>query len=54
LQSLDLSSTRITDARLKELNELQSLQRLDLGRTQVTDAGVKEIQTALPGLKIDR
>ena len=37
----------MTDAGLKELAGLKSLQTLDLGDTQVTDAGLKE----LAGLK---
>ena len=33
----------MTDAGLKELAGLKSLQSLRLGRTQVTDAGLKEL-----------
>ena len=44
---LDLNNTQVTDAGLKELAGLQSLQTLVLFGTQVTDAGLKE----LAGLK---
>ena len=44
---LCLNGTKMTDAGLKELAGLKSLQALDLGGTQVTDAGLKE----LAGLK---
>ena len=44
---LDLRRTQVTDAGLKELAGLKSLQALDLGDTKVTDAGLKE----LAGLK---
>jgi hypothetical protein len=40
---LDLSSTRLTDAGLKELAGLKSLQTLNLYATQVTDGGLKEL-----------
>ncbi len=40
---LKLCTTKVTDAGLKELAGLQSLQALDLGYTQVTDAGLKEL-----------
>ena len=41
--SLDLHSTKVTDAGLKELAGLKSLQVLNLAGTQVTDAGLKEL-----------
>ncbi len=44
---LDLSETEVTDAGLKELAGLKSLQTLNLSYTLVTDAGLKE----LAGLK---
>ena len=44
---LDLVNTQVTDAGLKELAGLKSLQMLDLRHTQITDAGLKE----LAGLK---
>ena len=40
---LDLSGTRVTDAGLKELAGLKSLQSLNLWDTLVTDAGLKEL-----------
>src|SRR5260370_4123467 len=45
--ALILSNTTVTDAGLKELAELKSLQALELGGTEVTDAALKE----LSGLK---
>src|SRR5207245_2591285 len=45
--SVNLDSTKVTDAGLKELAGLKSLQSLDLMFTMVTDAGLKE----LAGLK---
>jgi hypothetical protein len=44
----------VTDAGLKELAGLKSLQSLDLSRTKVTDAGLKELQKALPDCEIVR
>ena len=44
---LSLRYTEVTDAGLKELAGLKSLQTLDLYHTEVTDAGLKE----LAGLK---
>jgi len=53
LEMLDLSSNRaITDAGLKELFGLTSLQSLSLAGTKVTDAGLKELKKALPECKI--
>ena len=40
---LNLSSTQITDAGLKEVAKLQSLTVLHLSQTQITDAGLKEV-----------
>src|SRR5262249_23814159 len=42
--AVDLYDTQITDAGLRELKELNSLQELDLGRTAVTDIGLKELK----------
>jgi len=41
---VDLGDTKITDAGLKELKELKSLQGLDLRGTNITDAGLKELK----------
>jgi Leucine-rich repeat (LRR) protein len=41
--SLDLASTSVTDAGLKELATLKNLTALNLTRTLVTDAGLKEL-----------
>ncbi len=41
--SVDLSSTTVTDADLKDLTPLTQLQWLDLGETQVTDEGLKHL-----------
>jgi hypothetical protein len=54
LQSLALSSTKVTDAGLKELRGLKGLRMLSLLETKVTDAGVAELQKALPGCSIRR
>jgi Leucine-rich repeat (LRR) protein len=43
VDSLDLSSTKVTDAGLKELAPLTNLSTLDLRRTKVTGAGLKEL-----------
>ncbi len=40
---VDLSSTQVTDAELKELAALKDLTTLDLSETRVTDAGLKEL-----------
>src|SRR5205085_650333 len=48
---LDLYGTAVTDAGLKELKELQSLQTLVLWRTKVTNAGLKELKD-LKSLKV--
>jgi hypothetical protein len=47
---VDLSKTQVTDAELKELQELKGLQDLALVGTQVTDAGLKELKD-LKGLQ---
>ena len=41
-----LRSTKVTDAALKELKELKSLQTLDLSDTKVTDAGLKDLRNS--------
>ena len=38
---LDLGSSKITDAGLKELAKLQKLRKLNLTYTKITDAGLK-------------
>jgi hypothetical protein len=45
---LQLGSTQVTEAGLKELKELKNLSWLYLGGTPVTDAGLKELKEALP------
>src|SRR5213082_54737 len=40
---VDLNSSKVTDASLKELKDLKQLTTLDLWHTQVTDAGLKEL-----------
>ena len=40
---VDLSSTQVTDAELKELAALKNLTTLDLSDTRVTGAGIKEL-----------
>jgi Leucine-rich repeat (LRR) protein len=46
---LDISSSQVTDAEVKELAALKALTELSLADTQVTDVGVKDL-TALKGL----
>jgi hypothetical protein len=41
---VDLSNTKVTDAGLKHIKELNQLIVLSLGNTQVTDAGLKELK----------
>src|SRR5437868_6633691 len=41
---VDLDNTKVTDAGLKELKEVKSLQTLYLSVTAVTDAGLKELK----------
>src|SRR5262245_37392912 len=41
---VDLDTTKVTDAGLRELKELKSLQLLNLSGTKVTDAGLKELK----------
>ena len=49
-----LGYTKVTDAGLKELASLKSLETLSLRGTKVTDAAVKELQEALPDCRISR
>ena len=56
---LSLIGTKVTDAGLKELAKLKTLQYLDLGATAVTDIGLKELAGLkalqilnLPGTKV--
>ena len=49
---LDLDRTQITDAGLKELAKLLSLEELYLVNTQITDAGLAELKKALPNCRI--
>jgi internalin A len=51
---LRLGGTKVTDAGLKELVGMTSLEVLELGNTGVTDAGVAELQKAIPGARISR
>jgi internalin A len=41
---LNLRSTKVTDAGMKELRDLTNLQELVLGSTKVTDVGLKELK----------
>src|SRR5204862_328520 len=45
--------TQVTDAGLKELEDLKQLTALYLAHTKVTGEGAQELQTALPKLKIE-
>ena len=44
VSAVDFLKNTPTDAVLKELKELKSLQKLDLTATKVTDAGLKELK----------
>ena len=44
---MDLYAAEVTDAGLKGLARLKSLQRVDLYGTDVTDAGVEELHKAI-------
>jgi hypothetical protein len=50
VESVDLNSTRVTDAELAHLKGLTSLQQLFLDETQVTDAGLAHLE-GLRGLQ---
>ena len=43
VRRLALSTTRITDAGLKEVAKMKRLTKLHLSRTKITDAGLKEV-----------
>jgi len=49
---LVLFGANVTDAGLKELAGLTSLERLDLVGTDVTDAGIEKLKRALPHCRI--
>jgi serine/threonine protein kinase len=51
LQSLDLTSTRISDAGLAELKRLPALQNIELSETAITDDGVDTL-ISMPKLKV--
>jgi len=50
LRYLDASETKITDAGLKELKGLRSLETVYLIATDISDAGLRELK-ALPNLQ---
>src|SRR5207302_9928823 len=52
LTTLDLQSSPVTDAGLKELADLKQLTTLYVYGTKVTGEGARELQAALPKLKI--
>lgn len=54
LEVLDLSKTEVTDAGLEQITSLKRLQRIKLTGAPVTDAGVARLQTAIPGLEVNR
>jgi hypothetical protein len=54
LETLDLSETEVTDARLADLLGLSQLRDLDLRHTEATDMGVQELQRTLPKCNIRR
>jgi hypothetical protein len=52
LISLDLSETWISDAGLKHLRAIGSLEVLDLSETEATPQGVEALRDSLPGCVI--
>lgn len=54
LRDLNLSSTKVTDRGLQHLKRLTNLEIIWLYDTPVTDAGADDLQSALPGLRIER
>jgi hypothetical protein len=52
--ALYLGSSAVTDAGLKHVAALKSLQVLYLTRTKVTDVGCEELRKALPKCQISR
>lgn len=52
LSVLNLSKTRVTDAGLKHLSVIRTLQELDLTETAVTPDGLRRLKEALPSCKI--
>lgn len=50
--SLNLIGTGVTDAGLKHLKYLRSINQVSLGRTPTTDAGIAELQREMPRLTV--
>ena len=53
LETLQVSSTKITGVGFKDLDHLDKLASLDLSHSSLTDAGLKEI-TGLKGVRRSR
>jgi hypothetical protein len=54
LETLDLTSTKISDAGLAHLYGLKNLKTLTVRHTEVTAAGADKLQKALPQCNIER
>jgi len=52
LRRLDLSGSSVTDAGLKTLGSLNSLEMVDLNNTHVTDAGLEAFRLRAPNCRI--
>jgi hypothetical protein len=54
LEFIWLNNTLVTDSGLAKLKGLTRLKTLKLDGTPVTDVGVAEMESAMPGLKVER
>jgi len=52
LRKLDISNSSVTDAGLKTLGSLNSLETVDLNGTDVTDTGLEAFQLSVPNCRI--
>jgi hypothetical protein len=54
LATLNLSSTQVTDAGLRDLRKLTSLQHLYLWKSRITNDGVAALRELLPRCHIEQ
>ena len=54
LEALNISGSPVTDAGIRSLAGNKRLNLFTLQNTRVTDAGVAEMESAMPGLKVER
>jgi hypothetical protein len=54
LEFVWLNNTLVTDSGVARLKGLTKLKHLKLDGTRVTDAGVADMESAMPGLKVER